>query len=143
MREMTMDDYEQVHDLWMRTENLGVNPDDDSFERIEKYLDRNPHLSFVEEREGKIVGVILSGHDGRRGSLHHLAVDKNYRRQGIGKALCEEAIKALKKENIIRVALFVYKDNDAGTDFWKTLDFNPREDLTYMDRNLLEIITVN
>lgn len=137
MREMTMDDYEQVHDLWMRTENLSVNPDDDSYERIERYLDRNPHLCFVEERDGKIVGVILAGHDGRRGSLHHLAVDKDYRRQGIGSALCEETINALKKDNIIRVFLSIYKDNDEGNAFWKTMDFNPREDLTYMERSLL------
>lgn len=36
-------------------------------------------------RDGKVVGAILCGHDGRRGCLYHVCVDPEYRMQESGK----------------------------------------------------------
>ena len=83
IRVMTIDDYEKVYSLWMSCKNMGFNNLDDSREGIAKYLKRNPSTCFVAEQGENIVGVILSGHDGRRGFIHHLAVAENCRRQGI------------------------------------------------------------
>ncbi len=65
-RLMTIDDYEAAYDLWIKCGN-GLNDKDDSCEGIAKYLKRNPNTSFVAVLDEKIVGVILCGHDGRRG----------------------------------------------------------------------------
>ncbi len=67
IRVMTIDDYERVYALWMSCKNMGFNNLDDSREGIAKYLKRNPSTCFVAEQGQNIVGVILSGHDGRRG----------------------------------------------------------------------------
>ena len=72
IRVMTIDDYEKVYSLWMSCKNMGFNNLDDSREGIAKYLRRNPATCFVAECGDSIVGVILSGHDGRRGFIHHL-----------------------------------------------------------------------
>ncbi len=80
IRVMTIDDYEKVYSLWMSCKNMGFNNLDDSREGIAKYLKRNPSTCFVAEQGENIVGVILSGHDGRRGFIHHLAVAENCRR---------------------------------------------------------------
>ncbi|WP_307724669.1 GNAT family N-acetyltransferase [Sporolactobacillus inulinus] len=52
-----------------------------------------------------MVGVILCGHDGRRGYIYHTAVDRSYRRQGIGKQLVSVGIDALKKRELIKLPL--------------------------------------
>ena len=90
---MTMDDYEDVYQLWINTPGMGLNDVDDSPEGIEKYLKRNPNTCFVAKQSGRVVGVILSGHDGRRGYIHHTAVAMDKRENGIGTALMESALK--------------------------------------------------
>lgn len=85
IRVMTIDDYEDVYDLWIHTPGMGLNSTDDSREGIQKYLKRNPTTSFVAEEQGKIIGVIMAGHDGRRGYIHHTAILPDYRCQGIEK----------------------------------------------------------
>ena len=49
---------------------------------IEKYLKRNPSTCFIAEQGDAIVGVVLAGHDGHRGFIHHM-VAENCRRQGM------------------------------------------------------------
>ena len=67
IRTMTMDDYEQVYNMWMTIHGFGIRSIDDSKEGVERFLKRNPTTSVVAEWDGKVVGAILCGHDGRRG----------------------------------------------------------------------------
>ena len=100
IRVMTMEDYEQVYDLWMSIHGFGIRSIDDSKEGVERFLRRNPSTSIVAVVDGKVVGSILCGHDGRRGCLYHVCVDPDYRRRGIGKQMVEACLDALKKEKI-------------------------------------------
>ena len=84
---MTASDYDGVYELWTNTPGMGINSTDDSREGVEKYIKRNPTTSFVALVEGKIVGAILAGHDGRRGFIQHLAVLPEFRKHGIASAL--------------------------------------------------------
>ena len=136
MRLMKIEDYQEIYDLWNECEGMDINDIDESEEGIGKYLERNPSTCFVEERDGKIVGVIMAGHDGRRGTLHHLAVRKSWRRQGIGKALCAHALKALHDQGIKKSGLFIYNDNQVGLAFWKQEGFVSHDDYEYYDKVL-------
>lgn len=136
IRVMTISDYEEIYDVWINTPGMGLNSTDDSKEGIEKYLKRNPTTSFVAECDGKVVGVIMAGHDGRRGYLHHTAVLSAYRNQGIAKTLVEAAMKALEKEGIHKVALVAFKKNEIGNGFWEYLGFVEREDIVYRNKNI-------
>ena len=100
IRTMDIEDYEKVYDLWIHTEGMGLNTTEDSREGINKYLLRNPNTCFVAEDNGKLVGVIMGGHDGRRGFIHHTTVRQEYRGRGIGKRLVDSAMKALEAEGI-------------------------------------------
>lgn len=64
-------DYDEIYHLWLNTPGMWLNSTDDSRAGIEKYIKRNPTSCFVAEANGKIVGVIMAGHDGRRGYIHH------------------------------------------------------------------------
>ena len=84
IRAMTIDDYEQVRNLWMQIKGFAIRSIDDSREGVLRFLERNPNTSVVAEENGVIVGAILCGHDGRRGCLYHVCVAPDYRRRGIG-----------------------------------------------------------
>lgn len=136
IRIMSIEDYEKVYDLWMHTAGMGLNTTDDSREGIAKYLLRNPNTCFVAEDNGKIAGVIMSGHDGRRGFINHTTVKQEYRGQGIGKKLVDSALAALEAEGIHKVALVAFEKNVSGNIFWEKVGFTVREDLIYRNKNI-------
>ena len=135
---MSMNDYEAVYHLWISTPGMGLNNLDDSKEGIRKYLERNPTTCFVAEDGENIIGVILCGHDGRRGFIYHTAVHINYRDQGIAKTLVKNAIQALEVEGINKVALLVFGENKIGNAFWDKLGFSDRLDLVYRNKGIRE-----
>ena len=139
IRVMTIQDYDAVYDLWIHTPGMGLNSTDDSREGIAFYLKRNPETCFVAEENGKIIGVILSGHDGRRGFIHHTAVLPDYRKQGIASSLVNHAMNALEKQGIHKVALVVFEKNQIGNAFWEHIGFTDRSDLTYRNKNIHEL----
>lgn len=141
-RLMNIEDYEQAYDLWLLCGN-GLNNKDDSREGIDKYLKRNPTTSFVAVCEEKVVGVILCGHDGRRGIIQHACVSPEYRRFGIGSKLVDLALEALKAEGINKVLLVAFKKNEGGNKFWESQGFTLREDLNYRDKALSEMIRID
>lgn len=143
IRLMTIADYDSVYALWMSCKNMGFNDVDDSREGIERYLRRNPTTCFVAEENGELAGIILSGHDGRRGFIHHMAVAEKYRRQGIASRLVESALDALRRENISKVALLVFKYNEAGNAFWERQGFTLRGDLNYRNKALRELVRID
>ena len=136
IRVMTIEDYEQVHDLWMSIHGFGIRSIDDSYEGVERFIKRNPTTSVVAVADGRIVGSILCGHDGRRGYIHHTAVLPAYRNQGIAKGLVDCAISALDKEGINKVALVAFKKNVIGNVFWENIGFVDRDDLVYRNKNI-------
>lgn len=135
-RVMTAEDYSGVYELWIHTPGMGLNSTDDSEEGIAKYLKRNPTTSFVAEEEGQIIGVIMAGHDGRRGYIHHTAVLPTYRDQGVGKQLVHNAMNALEHEGINKVALVAFEKNEIGNAFWERIGFSKRDDLVYRNKNI-------
>ena len=139
IRTMTIGDYDRVFALWMSCKNMGFNDLDDSREGIGRYLARNPDTCFVAEDGGELAGVILAGHDGRRGFIHHMAVAEAFRRRGVGATLAERALGALKAEGIHKVALLAFKRNEAGNAFWERMGFTVRDDLNYRNRALTEM----
>ena len=133
IRAMTIDDYEEVYALWMSIKGFAMRSLDDSRDGVARFLKRNPDASVVAVADGKVVGSILCGYDGRRGCLYHVCVREDYRRQGIGKAMVVYCMKALEKEAISKVSLIAFTQNDIGNAFWKEIGWTKREDLNYYE----------
>lgn len=138
IRVMTIDDYDEVYKLWLTIHGFGIRSIDDSKEGVAKFLKRNPTTSVVAVEDGHVVGSILCGHDGRRGCLYHVCVDKAYRNHGLGRQMVTAALKALDEEGINTVSLIAFKNNEIGNGFWKDIKWNKREDLNYYDFTLSE-----
>ena len=133
VRTMRMEDYSGVQSLWMSIKGFAIRSVDDSREGVELFLKRNPATSVVAESDGRIVGAILCGHDGRRGYLYHVCVAEQYRMRGIGKAMVVYAMNALKNEEISKVSLIAFTKNDIGNAFWNRIGWTTRQDLNYYD----------
>ena len=143
IRKMTIEDYDRVYALWESCTGMGLSSVDDSREGIGKYLKRNPSTCFVAVKEHSVVGVILSGHDGRRGFIHHLAVSEECRRQQIATNLVKHALSALQSEGINKVALLAFNYNEAGNAFWENQGFTARSDVTYRNKALVEMVRID
>lgn len=136
IREMNIDDYEEAFQLWSDTEGMGLS-DADTRENIATFLQRNSGLSVVAIGDnGKFIGTLLCGHDGRRGYFHHLAVNRDYRQQGIGKALVENCLHRLKEAGISKCHLFAFVSNLSGIQFWQQLGFQARENLCILSKEI-------
>ena len=146
IRPVTIGDYDDLCALWNSAEQSrrALNPVDDSREGIGRYLQRNPSTCFLAAaddgpgRARRTVGVILSGHDGRRGMIHHLCVDPGYRRRGIAGLLVRKAEEALRGEGITKVFGMVFRNNDAANAFWEEQGYTVRTNLYYRNKSLNE-----
>ncbi len=132
VRPMIIEDYDQVAALWESTAGVGLDEGDDERAGIDSYLERNPGLSFTATADGKIIGAVLCGHDGRRGYLHHLAVNPAYRGNGIGRNLVDNCLSALKQIGIRKCNIMVFDDNDTGLGFWRNTGWIDKEGLLLM-----------
>ncbi len=128
IRPMTKDDYDEVYEMWQTTSKRALS-NADNREQIERYLDRNKGMSQVAVIDGKIVGTVLAGHDGRRGFIHHMAVMPQYRRKHIGHSLANKAIEKITAEGIDKTHIFCYQNNETGQDFWSDFGFKKRDDV--------------
>lgn len=135
LRTFRIGDYKEVLRLWKQTEGVGLN-ESDTRQAIASFLRRNPGLSFVAVQRGKVIGAVLCGHDGRRGYLHHLAVARRYRAQGIGLKLVESCLAKLRAADIHKCNIFVYAGHAAGMSFWKHNGWKLRADLRVMQIQL-------
>lgn len=114
---MTEADIPAARELWANTAGVHVSAGDEP-EELAGYLRRNPGISSVAEAEGRLVGAVLCGHDGRRGVVYHLAVAPDHRREGIASEMMRRSLPLLRTAGIRRVLLLVATDNQEGKQFW-------------------------
>lgn len=126
---LTLDRYDEVLAFLRSIPGVGSSREADAPAAVARYLERNPGLSFFAEIEGRIVGCAMSGHDGRRGYLQHVAVDPAYRKRGIAHALVQNCLEALAKDGIEKVHLDVYATNEAAQTYWAKSGWKRRDDI--------------
>lgn len=131
-----MEDYEAAWGLWSASEGIGLS-EADKRENIARYLAHNPGQSFVAVEDGVLVGAVLSGNDGRRGFLHHLAVAPACRRRGAGQALVERCLAALARQGMRKCHIFVAADNEEGKRFWRRIGWEERTTLVVMSHDVV------
>ena len=113
------EDYPAARFLW---DNAGpgihVRRSDEPAE-IQKKLQRDPDLFLVAETQGRLIGTVIGGFDGRRGMIYHLAVEADFRQQGIGSLLMDEVEKRLKEKGCLRCYLMVAEGNNDAMRYYE------------------------
>jgi ribosomal protein S18 acetylase RimI-like enzyme len=135
IREFTLDDYDAAYALWSASEGVGLSQADEPH-NVARFLERNPGSSFVAVDQSRVIGAVLCGNDGRRGFLHHLAVDRDYRREGVGRRLVQCCLEALSAAGMRKCHIFVLADNVDGQGFWRSIGWEERTTLKVMSRDV-------
>ena len=129
---MREEDYDDVRALWMTIRGFGIRALDDSREDVVRFIRRNPTTSVVARVDGRIVGSILCGSDGRQGALYHVCVARAYRRRGIGTRMVGYCMEKLREMGINKVALIAFASNEVGNAFWTQIGWK-RSDVNYYE----------
>ena len=130
---MREEDYDDVRALWMTIRGFGIRALDDSREDVVRFIRRNPTTSVVARTgDGRIVGSILCGSDGRQGALYHVCVARAYRRRGIGTRMVGHCMERLREMGINKVSLIAFASNDAGNAFWRQIGWK-QSDVNYYE----------
>ncbi len=127
VRNARIGDYAALVKLW-KANGIMIRLGDDR-DGIRTMLSHNPKLSFVAVRNGDVIGAVLGSWDGRRGWLHHLAVEKGYRKAGIATMLVTRAAKEMKSRGISMVKVEIYSRNTASKALFSKMGFKHYEKL--------------
>jgi ribosomal protein S18 acetylase RimI-like enzyme len=134
IREFKIEEYPIVRDLW-QTAGLIFRPGDE-LEDVKLKLQRDPDLFLVAEQDGRIVGCVIGGWDGRRGWIYHLAVKPEHQRKGIGVELVRKVEKRLVAKGAKKVNAQVYKWNEQSSEFFKAIGYEAQPDLIMVGKQL-------
>jgi len=125
-----MKDYDEVVSVWKES-GLRKSPGD-SRDEIRIKIRRDPELFLVaEDNDGKIIGTLLGGWDGRRGWIHHLGVIPSHQRSGVATKLVKEVERRMKRKGVVKVNALVYESNDRSLKFFEKMGYE-------LDRTLLK-----
>jgi len=105
--------------LWRESEASPTVTDDS--DAIAQALCDNHAALFVAEDTERVVGTVIAGFDGWRGSIYRLAVAPSYRRRGIAAALVREAESALFAMGARRITAIVESDHPWAVAFWDAM----------------------
>ena len=121
IRECRREDVPEVLRLWATSG--ASNTPTDTVEDVERAASE-PGLEFlVAEADGHVVGTIMGGFDGWRGAISRLAVVESHRRQGIGRALLDEAMVRFADNGVKVVSALVEKDHPWAMAYWESTGF--------------------
>lgn len=132
---MRIEEYAEIYNLWRSIPGVGLNEADEQ-ENIKAYLLRNPEQSFICESDGRIIGTIMCGNDGRRAFIYHLAVSPEYWHRGIATELVRLVIETQKSLGISKCVLFILNENEAGKNFWTHLGFSTPQEAGTMAKSI-------
>ena len=141
IRELKLEDFNAVNNLFMQLHNLHVERRSDIYRKIEKPItskawdyeaslaDKNT-IMLGAEIDGKIVGFSIMQICQTTNKvttprifavLQNIAVDENYRQTGIGTALYRESVKRAKACGATSIELKVWNFNYTAIEFYKSL----------------------
>ncbi|OLS13695.1 MAG: hypothetical protein RBG13Loki_2695 [Promethearchaeota archaeon CR_4] len=137
---LDIEDYEEVTALWTRA-GLKFRPEGrDSHSELNRQL-ASKFVWLIGTKQGEIlIGVVMPSHDSRRGWINRLAIDPAFRRQGIGVALIQEAMKQLRARGIDVIAATIESDNAASLALVRKVGFQVAEDVFYASHRTSQVV---
>jgi ribosomal protein S18 acetylase RimI-like enzyme len=84
-------------------------------------------LFLVAEMAGAVVGSLMAGYDGHRGSINYVGVLPSHRKVGIGRAMMLEAERLLVERGCPKINLQIRTDNLEAVEFYRRLGYETFE----------------
>ncbi|MFP2506874.1 MULTISPECIES: GNAT family acetyltransferase [Buttiauxella] len=135
IRVFRQDDFEEVITLWERCDLL--RPWNDPEMDIERKLNHDADLFLVAEVGGEVVGSLMGGYDGHRGSAYYLGVHPEYRGRGIANALLSRLEKKLIARGCPKIQIMVREENELVIGMYERLEYE-QQDVMLLGKRLIE-----
>lgn len=135
IRVFRQDDFEEVITLWERCDLL--RPWNDPEMDIERKLNHDADLFLVAEVAGEVVGSLMGGYDGHRGSAYYLGVHPEFRGRGIANALLSRLEKKLTARGCPKIQIMVREENDLVIGMYERLEYE-QQDVMLLGKRLIE-----
>jgi ribosomal protein S18 acetylase RimI-like enzyme len=127
-------DVDSILRLWREAGSVSTVTDDG--ESLALLIEHGPGTLLVAESDADVVGSLIVGWDGWRGSFYRLAVNPGHRRQGIAAALVAEGERDLKVRGARRFNAVVVGDADDANGFWDGIGYERQVNRARFIRNL-------
>jgi ribosomal protein S18 acetylase RimI-like enzyme len=135
IRVFRQEDFEEVITLWERCDLL--RPWNDPEMDIERKLQHSPDLFLVAEVAGEVIGSLMGGYDGHRGSAYYLGVHPEYRGRGIANALLNRLEKKLIARGCPKIHIHIREENDLVIGLYEKLEYEHQETIL-LGKRLIE-----
>ncbi|MCK4613940.1 MAG: GNAT family N-acetyltransferase [Thermoplasmata archaeon] len=126
--------YKQIIALWQRAELPSRPSGRDSEDEIKNQMKRDPELFIGAFEDEKLVGTIIGTDDGRKGWLNRIAVDPDYRRKGIGRALVEECERRFRTRERRIFGVQVEDWNEDSLKFFEDISYVLHREILYLSK---------
>ena len=122
--------------LWRQAGGPATATDDE--EAVRALLERDPSALLIAETSDEVVGSLIVGWDGWRGSFYRLVVDSDRRRQGIATALVRTGEERLRSLGARRLTAIVRSDEDNAIALWSAVGYTRQTERARFIRMLEE-----
>ncbi|MCY3933084.1 MAG: GNAT family acetyltransferase [Acidobacteria bacterium] len=114
-----------------------VVPWNDPVKDIRRKLLVQRSLFLVGLLDDRVTATIMAGYEGHRGWINYLAVAPEYRRQGLGRLMMDEAETRLGKMGCPKINLQVRRSNARAAEFYRSIGY-AEDDVLSMGKRLVE-----
>jgi ribosomal protein S18 acetylase RimI-like enzyme len=125
LRAGQLSDVGSVLQLWAGADAQPSHTDD--VESLTKLIARDPGALIVADDGGRLVGSVIVGWDGWRGSVYRLVVAPSDRRRGLGSRLVAEAESRLAAAGAMRMQAIVVETEPGALSFWAASDWEQQD----------------
>ena len=134
IRNGTSQDVAAVLEFWRRADASPSSTE--SAEDVLGLLALDPHAVLLAEEDGEIVGTLVVGWDGWRGTFYRLAIDPAHRRRGLALALVREGEERLRALGADRLNAIVESDHPDAMAFWAAAGYECQVSRSRFVKNL-------
>jgi ribosomal protein S18 acetylase RimI-like enzyme len=121
LRAGTAADIDDVLALWKRAETGPSTTE--SADDVRWLLERDPDALLLADAEGAIVGSLIAGWDGWRGTFYRLAVDPAHRRRGLATQMVRAGEERLRALGAKRLNAIVESEEADAMSFWASAGY--------------------
>jgi ribosomal protein S18 acetylase RimI-like enzyme len=133
LRRLTVDDYDAILEVWRRAGLESIRPQGrDSREAFAAQLARGQVVLGLEDM-GRLLACVVITDDARKGWINRLAVDPEYRRQGLAARLIAEAENDLRTRGFRVFAALIEDDNAASLSLFQREGYKTH-DIVYVSK---------
>ncbi len=134
IKQLTINDYEEIVKLWSRAGLAHKPKGRDSKEAIQKQMKENPEFFLGAFENGKLIGTVIISSDTRKGWINRLAVNPEHRGHGIATALIKESEKILRGHGIRIFCALIEDYNKKSKALFKKCGYTEHRDIIYFSK---------